>query len=140
MMTDPGLALFDGGLVRTKNVVSRSDAELHLQGGRDGGVGGRGIWPGVGGNGILSVICVSRGSTNAGGAPRADYAPTIPQQTVIVYQPMFAIITSALIPGVFGERMKFSGIVSASNRSERPRRRPRRGRGVHFRVIGIWAS
>ena len=71
MMTDPGLALFDGGLVRTKNVVSTSDAELHLQGGRDGGVGGRGIWPGVGGNGILSVICVSRGSTNAGCAPRA---------------------------------------------------------------------
>jgi len=34
---------------------------------------------GGGGNGILSVICVSRGSTNAGGAPRADYAPTIPQ-------------------------------------------------------------
>ena len=92
------------------------------------------------GNGILSVISVSRGSTNAGGAPRADYAPTIPQQTVIVYQPMFAIITSALIPGVFGEHMKFSGILSASNRSERPGRRPRRGRGVHFRVIGISAS
>ena len=54
---------------------------------------------GGGGNGILSVICVSRGSTNAGGAPRADYAPTIPQQPVIVYHPMFAIITSALIPG-----------------------------------------
>ena len=65
------------------------------------------------------MICVWRGSTNAGGAPRADYAPTIPQQTVIVYQPMFAIITSALIPGVFGEPMKFSGILSASNRSER---------------------
>jgi ammonia channel protein AmtB len=77
-------------------------------------LGGRGIWPGVGGNGILSVISVSRGSTNAGGAPRADYAPTIPQQTVIVYQPMFAIITSELIPGVFGEQMKFSGILSAS--------------------------
>ena len=89
---------------------------------------------------ILSVICVSRGSTNAGGAPRADYAPTILQQTVIVYQPMFAIITSAVIAGVFGERMKFSGIFSASNRSERPGRRPRRGRGVHFRVIGIRAS
>ena len=95
---------------------------------------------GGGGNGILSVICVSRGSTNAGGAPRADYAPTIPQQPVIVYQPMFAIITSALIPGVFGERMKFSGILSTSNRSERPGRRPRRGRGVHFRVVGIRAS
>ena len=47
MMTDPGLALFDGGLVRTKNVVSTSDAEHHVEGGRDGGMGGRGIWPGV---------------------------------------------------------------------------------------------
>lgn len=36
---------------------------------------------------------------NAGSAPRADYAPTIPQRTFIVYQLMFAIITSGLIPG-----------------------------------------
>jgi Amt family ammonium transporter len=55
---------------------------------------------------------------NAGSAPRADYAPTIPPQTFIVYQ-LMVIITSALIPGVFAERMKFSGILSANNRSER---------------------
>ena len=77
---------------------------------------------------------------NAGSAPRADYAPTIPQQTFIVYPLIVAIITSALIPGVFAERMKFSVILSASHRSERPGRRPRRGRGVHFRVVGIRAS
>jgi len=83
---------------------------------------------GGGGNGILSVICVSRGSTNAGGAPRADYAPTIPQQPVIVYHPMFAIITSALIPGVFGERMKIQ------------RHTPSTGKRGTFRVVGIRAS
>ena len=56
---------------------------------------------------------------NAGSAPRADYAPTIPQQTFIVYQ-LMVIITSALIPGVFAERMKFSGILSASNDATSP--------------------
>lgn len=71
-----------------------------------------------GGNGpFVGDLCLAR-LDNAGSAPRADYAPTIPQQTFIVYQLMFAIITSALIPGVFAERMKFSGIFSASNGSE----------------------
>jgi Amt family ammonium transporter len=46
-----------------------------------------------------------------GGAPNADYAPTIPQQTFMVYQLMFAIITPALISGAYTERMKFSGML-----------------------------
>src|SRR5581483_10752932 len=40
----------------------------------------------------------------------ADYAATIPQQTFMVYQLMFAIITPALITGAFAERMKFSAM------------------------------
>ena len=40
-----------------------------------------------------------------------DYAGTIPQQTFMIYQLMFAIITPALITGAFAERMKFSGTV-----------------------------
>lgn len=43
-----------------------------------------------------------------GGSPNADYAGTIPQQTFMVYELMFAIITPALISGAFAERMKFS--------------------------------
>ena len=46
-----------------------------------------------------------------GAAPDPDYAPTIPLQTFMVYQLMFAIITPALISGAFAERMKFSGMV-----------------------------
>src|SRR5207245_8476394 len=42
-----------------------------------------------------------------GSQPDADYAATIPQQTFMVYQLMFAIITPALITGAFAERMKF---------------------------------
>jgi Amt family ammonium transporter len=45
-----------------------------------------------------------------GAAPEADYAATIPQQTFMVYQLMFAIITPALITGAFAERMKFSAM------------------------------
>jgi Amt family ammonium transporter len=43
--------------------------------------------------------------------PDADYSATIPQQTFMVYQLMFAIITPALITGAFAERMKFSAMV-----------------------------
>jgi Amt family ammonium transporter len=46
-----------------------------------------------------------------GALPDADYAATIPQQTFMVYQLMFAIITPGLIAGAFAERMKFSAMV-----------------------------
>ena len=45
-----------------------------------------------------------------GVTPNADYAATIPEQTFMVYQLMFAIITPALITGAFAERMKFSSM------------------------------
>jgi Amt family ammonium transporter len=43
-------------------------------------------------------------------APNLEYAPTIPEQTFMIYQLMFAIITPALITGAFAERMKFSAM------------------------------
>jgi len=46
-----------------------------------------------------------------GAQPDADYAATIPQQTFMIYQLMFAVITPALITGAFAERMKFSAMV-----------------------------
>jgi Amt family ammonium transporter len=46
-----------------------------------------------------------------GAEPNADYAATIPQQTFMIYQLMFAIITPALISGAFAERMKFSAML-----------------------------
>jgi Amt family ammonium transporter len=47
-----------------------------------------------------------------GSAPNEAYAATIPQQTFMVYQLMFAIITPALITGAFAERMKFSAMLA----------------------------
>src|SRR5260370_420937 len=44
-------------------------------------------------------------------APDVKYAATIPLQTFMVYQLMFAIITPALITGAFAERMKFSAML-----------------------------
>ena len=46
-----------------------------------------------------------------GCAPNPDYAGTIPQQTFMIYQLMFAVITPALITGAFAERMKFSAML-----------------------------
>jgi hypothetical protein len=46
-----------------------------------------------------------------GAAPNPDYGATIPHQTYMIYQLMFAIITPALISGAFAERMRFSGML-----------------------------
>src|SRR5664279_2266135 len=66
-------------------------------------------------------LCFDTGNSFIGGlhhvflkgvglAPNPDYAPTIPAQTFMVYQLMFAVITPALISGAFAERMKFTGM------------------------------
>jgi Amt family ammonium transporter len=61
------------------------------------------------GNGILGGLehVFLRG---VGVAPNANYGGTIPEQTFMVYQLMFAIITPALITGAFAERVKFSSM------------------------------
>jgi len=110
MMTGPGLALFYGGLVRKKNVLStmmQSFAMMAIV---------TLLWALVSyslafspGNGFIGGLhnAFLRG---VGGLPDPDYAGTIPLQTFMVYQLMFAIITPALITGAFAERMKFSAM------------------------------
>ncbi len=111
MMTGPGLALFYGGLVRRKNVLGTMMHSFILMAVVT----------------VLWAICgysfaFGEGSrffggfqylflNNVGAAPNPDYAATIPQQTFMVYQLMFAIITPALISGAFAERMKFSAMM-----------------------------
>jgi len=111
MMTGPGLALFYGGLVRRKNVLSTMMHSFILMcvvtvlWAVVGYSMAFGEWnPFVGGGQYLLLH-------NVGAAPNADYAATIPQQTFMVYQLMFAIITPALISGAFAERMKFSAML-----------------------------
>jgi len=110
-MTLPGLALFYGGLVRTKNVlgtIMHSAIILcvislvwvlwgySLAFGPDkGGLIGGLEWVGLRGVGL---------------AP-SDYASTIPHQVFMVFQLMFAAITVALITGAFAERMKFTALL-----------------------------
>ncbi len=111
MMTGPGLALFYGGLVRKKNVLGTMMQSFALM------AVVTVLW------GLFSYsLCFGPGNSFIGGfqnlflrgvgaAPDSDYAATIPAQTFMVYQLMFAIITPALIAGAFAERMKFSAML-----------------------------
>jgi len=112
MMTGPGLALFYGGLVRKKNVLATMVQSFTMMA-------------------VITILwalvsyslAFGSGSSFIGGfhnlflrgvgaQPDADYAATIPLQTFMVYQLMFAIITPALISGAFAERMKFSAMLA----------------------------
>jgi Amt family ammonium transporter len=111
MMTGPGLALFYGGLVRRKNVLATLMQSFTmmavvtvlwaLYGYSLAFAEGNAL---VGGFGYVLM-------SGVGLAPNATYAPTIPHQTFMVYQMMFAVITPALITGAFAERMKFSAML-----------------------------
>ena len=112
MMTGPGLALFYSGLVRKKNVLGTMMQSFAMMAVITV------LW------GLFSYsLAFGTGNSFIGGfkhlflrgvgaAPDADYAATIPAQTFMVYQLMFAIITPALIAGAFAERMKFSAMLA----------------------------
>ncbi len=110
-MTLPGLALFYGGLVRRKNVLSVLAQCLGLAG-------------------IVTVLwwlcgyslSFSKGSPFLGGmgwsllrgvtaAPNADYSPWVSHNIFAMYQLMFAIITPGLIVGAIAERMRYKALM-----------------------------
>ena len=112
LLMTPALALFYGGMVRRKNVLSTltlSFAFMLLVGvqwvlygyslafGRD--IGGL-----IGGLNYLGLAGV-------GAAPNPDYAKTIPQGLFAAFQMMFAVITPALITGAFVERVRFKSFL-----------------------------
>lgn len=110
MMTGPGLALFYGGLVRKKNVLATMMQSFAMMAVVTvlWGLVEYSLAFGSGSSFIGSLQHIFlRG---VGAQPDPDYAATIPQQTFMVYQLMFAIITPALITGAFAERMKFSAM------------------------------
>jgi len=111
-MTAPGLALFYGGMVRSKNALGTimqsfiilclisvqwvlwgyslafGPDKYHVIGGLE--------WLGLSGVGL---------------EPNADYGATVPHQAFMAFQMMFAVITPALITGAFAERMKFTSFL-----------------------------
>ena len=113
MMTAPGLVLFYGGLVRNRSVLSTMMHSFILMS-------------------VVSILWMIYGYSMAfgegnafvgnplqyfmlhgvGGAPQPDYAPTVPQETFMLFQMMFAIITPALISGAIAERMKFGAYLA----------------------------
>ncbi|HET9957070.1 MAG TPA: ammonium transporter [Polyangiaceae bacterium] len=110
-MTLPGLALFYGGLVRSKNVLSIMAQCM--------GIAGLVtlLWWAVGYSftfapgspflGNLSMAFLS----GVAAAPNTAYAAWVSQSTFSMYQLMFAIITPALIVGAIAERIKFSALM-----------------------------
>jgi len=111
LMTGPGLALFYGGLVRKKNVLStmlQSFAMMSLVT-ILWGLFGYSLAFGSGNSFIGGFeFTFMRG---VGAEPNPDYAATIPHLTFMIYQLMFAVITPALITGAFAERMKFKAML-----------------------------
>ncbi|CAK8716879.1 Ammonium transporter [Candidatus Electronema halotolerans] len=112
MFMTPGLALFYGGLVRSKNVLSTVVQSFFSL-----GVVGL-IWvlygyslafgPDIGGMiGGLNWAFLN----GVGSEPSATYATTVPHIVFCAFQLMFASITPALITGAFAERIKFSGFL-----------------------------
>jgi Amt family ammonium transporter len=112
-MTLPGLALFYGGLVRRKNVLSVLAQCLGCAGLITV------LWWAVGYSLVFgksfdsaflggSEFFFLRGVTSA---PNTDYAAWVSQNVFSMYQLMFAIITPALIIGAIAERMKYSAIM-----------------------------
>lgn len=112
LIMTPGLALFYGGMVRKKNVLSTL---MHS-------------WIVIG---LLSIQWILIGYTLAfgpdfhgiigslnwlglggvGADPNPDYAATIPAIVFMAFQMMFAVITPALISGAIAERMRFAAFV-----------------------------
>src|SRR5207344_2712811 len=115
MMTIPGLALFYGGMVRKKNVltivmqcfaITCIVTVLWMVVGyswafTDGG----GMQKYLGGMSQFMLKGMTLESTNA-------LAGTIPESVFMTYQMTFAIITPALIVGAFADRMKFSALIA----------------------------
>jgi Amt family ammonium transporter len=108
----PGLALFYGGLVRSKNVLGT-------------------MMQSIAAIGVVSILWVLIGYTLAFGpdiglaiggldfagfagvgAEPAAIAPTVPHSSFAMFQMMFAIITPALIAGAFAERIRFRGYLA----------------------------
>jgi Amt family ammonium transporter len=112
LLMTPGLALFYGGLVRRKNILSifmQCMAAICVVG-LQWVLFGYSLAFGPDHGGIIGGLSYAA-LHGVGLDPNPAYAGTIPQLLFMIYQMMFAIITPALIIGAFAERMKFSAFL-----------------------------
>jgi ammonium transporter, Amt family len=111
-MTLPGLALFYGGLVRQKNVLSVLAQCM--------GIAGLVtiLWWAVGYSFVFGPGTPFLGGfkyaflRGVDGQPNGAYGSWVSQNVFAMYQMMFAIITPALIIGAIAERMKFMAVLA----------------------------
>ena len=117
-MTAPGLAMFYGGLVRRKNVLSVMMQCIFLMGlmtviwatfGYSLAFGGDGGW--IGNTDYFFMNGVQREWNDSLGVALTPMEGDMARLTHMLFQGMFFIITPALICGAFAERMKFSAMV-----------------------------
>ncbi|MEG7965790.1 MULTISPECIES: ammonium transporter [Bacillus cereus group] len=112
MLMTPGLALFYGGMVRSKNVLSTTMhsysamAIVSIQ----WIVIGYSLSFGPDWHGLIGTFDWF-GLNGVTYAPNPDYSSTIPHNLFMMFQLMFAILTPALISGAFAERMRFSAFL-----------------------------
>ncbi|MFA4837839.1 MAG: ammonium transporter [Dehalococcoidia bacterium] len=112
LLMTPGLALFYGGMVRTKNILSTLMMSFALLGVISilWALYGYSLAFGDDLGGMIGKLNFL-GLMNVGQAPSAIYAKTVPHLAFMAYQGMFAIITVALWTGGVVERIKFSAFL-----------------------------
>lgn len=113
LLMTPALALFYGGMCRTKNVLSTIMQSFFIVGliSVQWALWGYTLSFGPDVNHFIGSLdwLGLKGVTNS---PNPDYAATIPHSAFMVFQMMFAVITPALITGAFAERMRFPAFVA----------------------------
>ena len=110
MLMTPGLALFYGGLARSKNVLATIMQSFFMLGviSIQFAVIGYTLAFGPDHGGLIGDFSWFGLKDVSAAVANQSYAPTIPHQTYMIFQMMFAVITPALITGAFAERAKFS--------------------------------
>ena len=112
MLMTPGLALFYGGMVRSKNALGTIMQSFIILGliTMEWVLWGYSMSFGPDHGGIIGDLSWF-GLKGVGMNPSPDYGSTIPHVAFMIFQCMFAVITPALITGAFAERMKFSSFL-----------------------------
>jgi Amt family ammonium transporter len=112
MLMTPGLALFYGGMVRRKNILSTIMMSFVCLGlvGLLWVLYGYSLAFGADKGGFIGGLNYI-GLNNVGQAPSSVYATTVPHLAFMVFQAMFAVITVALFTGAIVERIKFSALL-----------------------------